>query len=83
MAYIGHSPTNAGTFYILDDITMGSGTTYGLAVGGVSVSPSADNLLITLDGVIQHPTDAYTVSGSNIVFASGPCLLYTSPSPRD
>ena len=72
MAYIGHSPTNAGTFYILDDITMGSGTTYGLAVGGVSVSPSADNLLITLDGVIQHPTDAYTVSGSNIVFASGP-----------
>ena len=72
MAYIGHSPTNAGTFYILDDITIGSGTTYGLAVGGVSVSPSADNLLITLDGVIQHPTDAYTVSGSNIVFASGP-----------
>ena len=72
MAYIGHSPTNAGTFYILDDITVGSGTTYGLAVGGVSVSPSADNLLITLDGVIQHPGDAYTVSGSNIVFASGP-----------
>ena len=72
MAYIGHSPTNAGTFYILDDLTMGSGTTYGLAVGGVSVSPSADNLLITLDGVIQHPTDAYTVSGSNIVFATGP-----------
>ena len=72
MAYIGHSPTNAGTFYILDDITIGSGTTYGLAVGGVSVSPSADNLLITLDGVIQHPGDAYTVSGSNIVFASGP-----------
>ena len=52
MAYIGHSPTNAGTFYILDDLTIGSGTTYGLAVGGVSVSPSADNLLITLDGVI-------------------------------
>ena len=72
MAYIGHSPTNAGTFYILDDITIGSGTTYGLAVGGVSVSPSADNLLITLDGVIQHPGDAYTVSGSNIVFESGP-----------
>jgi len=72
MAYIGHSPTNAGTFYILDDLTMGSGTTYGMAVGGVSVSPTADNLLITLDGVIQHPGDAYTVSGSNIVFASGP-----------
>jgi hypothetical protein len=51
---------------------MGSGTTYGMAVGGVSVSPTADNLLITLDGVIQHPGDAYTVSGSNIVFASGP-----------
>jgi hypothetical protein len=72
MGYIGHSPTNAGTFYILDDITLGSGTTYTMQVGGVDVTPSADNLLITLDGVIQHAGDAYTVSGSNIVFASGP-----------
>ena len=72
MGYIGHSPTNAGTFYILDALTMGSGTTYTMQVGGVDVSPSADNLLITLDGVIQHAGDAYTVSGSNIVFASGP-----------
>ena len=72
MGYIGHTPTNAGTFYILDDITLGSGTTYTMQVGGVDVTPSADNLLITLDGVIQHAGDAYTVSGSNIVFASGP-----------
>ena len=72
MGYIGHSPTNAGTFYILDDITLGSGTTYTMQVGGVDVTPSADNLLISLDGVIQHAGDAYTISGSNIVFESGP-----------
>ena len=52
MPYIGHSPTNAGTFYVIDDLTMSSSTTYTLQVGGVSVTPRADNLLITLDGVV-------------------------------
>jgi hypothetical protein len=51
---------------------MSSSTTYTLQVGGVSVTPKADNLLITLDGVIQHTPDAYTVSGSTITFASAP-----------
>ena len=72
MPYIGHGVTNAGTFYILDDLTMSSSTTYTMQVGGVSVTPKADNLLITLDGVIQHTPDAYTVSGSTITFASAP-----------
>ena len=72
MPYIGHAPTNAGTFYVIDDLTMSSSTTYTLQVGGVSVTPRADNLLITLDGVVQHATDAYTVSGSTLTFASAP-----------
>jgi len=72
MPYIGHGVTNAGTFYILDDLTMSSSTTYTMQVGGVSVTPKADNLLITLDGVVQHTPDAYTVSGSTITFASAP-----------
>jgi hypothetical protein len=72
MPYIGHGVTNAGTFYVLDDLTMSSSTTYTLQVGGVSVTPKADNLLITLDGVIQHTPDAYTISGSTITFASAP-----------
>ena len=72
MPYIGHSPTQAGTFYIIDDLTMSSSTGYNMQVGGVDVTPNVDNLLITLDGVVQHPSDAYTVSGSTLTFASGP-----------
>ena len=72
MPYIGHSPTNAGTFYVIDDLTMSSSTTYTLQVGGVSVTPRVDSLLITLDGVIQHTPDAYTISGSTLTFASAP-----------
>jgi len=72
MPYIGHGVTNAGTFYVIDDLTMSSSTTYTLQVGGVSVTPKADNLLITLDGVVQHTPDAYTVSGSTLTFASAP-----------
>jgi hypothetical protein len=72
MPYIGHGVTNAGTFYILDDLTMSSSTTYTMQVGGVNVTPKADNLLITLDGVVQHTPDAYTVSGSTITFDSAP-----------
>jgi len=72
MPYIGHGVTNAGTFYVIDDLTMSSSLTYTLQVGGVSVTPKADNLLITLDGVIQHTPDAYTVSGSTITFDSAP-----------
>ena len=72
MPYIGHGVTNAGTFYVIDDLTMSSSLTYTLQVGGVSVTPKADNLLITLDGVIQHTPDAYTISGSTLTFASAP-----------
>jgi len=72
MPYIGHAPTNAGTFYVIDDLTMSSSTTYTLQVGGVSVTPRVDSLLITLDGVIQHTPDAYTISGSTLTFASAP-----------
>ena len=71
MPYIGHNPTNAGTFYILDDITLGnSAGPYNLTVGGVSVTPKVDNLLIMLDGVVQHAGDAYTISGNQITFSA-------------
>jgi len=73
MSYIGHNPTNAGSFYILDDITLGnSAGPYNLTVAGVSVTPKIDNLLIALDGVLQHAEDAYTISGNQITFASAP-----------
>ena len=39
MPYIGHEPTNAGTFYLIDSLTMSSSTTYTLQIGGVDITP--------------------------------------------
>jgi len=75
MPYIGHSPTNAGSFTLIDDIASGfngSATAFTMQVGSVDVTPKADSLLITIDGVVQHTPEAYTVSGSTINFTSAP-----------
>ena len=87
MPYIGHEPTNAGNFYILDDFNGlgqdGSSSTYDqnangtivnfkLMVAGVALTPNVDNLIVTIDGVLQHPTDAYSISGSILTFTEAP-----------
>jgi hypothetical protein len=87
MPYIGHEPTNAGNFYILDDFNGlgqdGSSSTYDqnangtivnfkLMVAGVAITPNVDNLIVTIDGVLQHPTDAYSISGSILTFTEAP-----------
>jgi hypothetical protein len=87
MPYIGHAPTNSGNFYILDDFNGlgqdGSSSTYDqnangtivnykLMVAGVAITPNVDNLIVTIDGVLQHPTDAYTISGSILTFTGAP-----------
>ena len=75
MPYIGHNPTQAGSFVLLDDIDSGfdgSDVTFTLQIGGVDITPTADNLLIILDGVVQHSPEAYTVSGSTLTFTAAP-----------
>ena len=75
MPYIGHNPTQAGSFILLDDFDSefdGSDVTFTLKVGGVDITPTADNLLIILDGVVQHSPEAYTVSGSTLTFTAAP-----------
>jgi hypothetical protein len=53
-------------------------TTFNLASGGSAVSPaSASSLLISLNGVVQEPGIAYTVSGSQITFAVAPASADT------
>ena len=71
MAYIGKTPT-IGNFQVCDAISVVNGqAAYTMQVGGVNVSPeSANHMLVSLNGVIQKPTDAYTVSSSTITFAS-------------
>ena len=69
MAYIGKQPV-VGNFVKLDAITTSATATYNLLNGGVAYFPqTANNCIVSLNGVIQSPTTAYTISGSTIVFS--------------
>jgi hypothetical protein len=68
--YIGRQPI-IGNFVKLDTITTSATTTFNLTNGGVAYYPqSANNCLVSLNGILQAPTDSYTISGSTIVFSS-------------
>jgi hypothetical protein len=70
LAYVGRTPI-VGNFVKLDAITTSATATYNLLNGGVAYFPqTANNCIVSLNGVIQSPTSAYTISGSTIVFDS-------------
>jgi hypothetical protein len=70
MAYIGTRPT-VGNFVKLDTITATATTTFNLLNGGVAYFPqSANHCLVSLNGILQAPTDSFTISGSTIIFSS-------------
>ena len=77
MAYIGQQPV-VGRYILLDQISGGfNGTTSGFTMstaGGVQgVKPGlAQNVLLSLGGVIQQPGVDYTISGSGITFTTPP-----------
>jgi hypothetical protein len=68
MPYIGKNPVGGG-FHKLDALTASATATYALTLGSAAYYPeSANQLLVSLNGVIQAPQDSFTVSGSNLVF---------------
>ena len=70
MAYLGRQPL-VGNYQVLDAITATTTDTYALTKASVAVFPQTPaNCIVSLNGVIQAPFDSYTISGSNIVFAS-------------
>ena len=71
MSYIGKSPI-VGNFQVCDAISVVNGqAAYTMQVGSANVSPeSANNMIVSLNGVIQKPNTAYTISGATITFAS-------------
>ena len=71
MSYIGKEPT-VGNFQKCDAISVVNGqATYTLQVGGTNVVPeSVNHMLVSLNGILQAPTDSFTVSGSTLTFAS-------------
>ena len=68
MPYIGKNPVGGG-FHKLDALTASATATYALTLNSAAYYPeSANQLLVSLNGVIQAPQDSFTVSGSNLVF---------------
>jgi hypothetical protein len=70
MPYVGKQPV-VGNFVKLDAIVTSATATYNLLNGGTAYFPqTANNCIVSLNGVIQSPTSAYTISGSTIIFDS-------------
>ena len=69
MPYIGKEPLH-GEYIKLDNITASATATYNLLRGGAAFSPgTAEQCIVSLNGVTQAPGDAYTISGSQITFS--------------
>ena len=70
MAYIGKTPI-VGNFQKCDALSASGTADYTLQVSSTNVVPeSVNHMIVSLNGVIQQPTTAYTVSGSTLSFAS-------------
>jgi len=70
MAYIGKTPI-VGNFQKCDSLNASATADYTLQVGSTNVVPeSVNHMIVSLNGVIQAPTTAYTVSGATLSFAS-------------
>jgi hypothetical protein len=70
MSYIGATPTIGG-YHKLDTITTDGSASYTMQLNsGNFVPESVNHLIVSVNGVIQAPTDSFTVSGSTITFAS-------------
>ena len=70
MPYIGTQP-QTGRFIQLDSITASATDTYALTKNSGAFRPAtAEQLIVSLNGVTQAPNDAFSISGGNIIFAS-------------
>ena len=75
MPYVGPQP-KLGRNREVDDISSGfngSTTAFTLQVSGSNVSPgTANDIVVSLGGVIQNPNQAFTIAGSTITFTTAP-----------
>ena len=70
MPYVGTQPLS-GNFIKLDSISVvNNQAAYTLQSGGADFKPGqAERLLCSVNGVVQNPNDAFTVSGATITFS--------------
>ena len=69
MPYVGNKP-EVGNFRKCDAITTSATATYNLLVGGVAVNPNQNQVICSLNGVVQSSGTSYTIASSQITFAS-------------
>ena len=69
MAYIGRGTDKISNVEVLDNITFNGASSYTLQKGGANFVPvSANNILLSIDGVVQ--ANNFSVSGSTIDFGT-------------
>ena len=75
MPYVGPQ-TKLGRNREVDDISSGfngNATAFTLQVGGSNASPgTANDIYVSLGGVIQNPNNDFTIAGSTITFTTAP-----------
>jgi hypothetical protein len=70
MPFIGTQP-EVGGYSVLDALTASATASYTLQKDSTNFTPSSANqLLVSLNGVIQKPGSSFTVSGSTLTFSS-------------
>ena len=70
MPFIGTQP-EVGGYSVLDALTASATASYTLQKDSANFVPSSANqLLVSLNGVIQKPGSSFTVSGSTLTFSS-------------
>jgi len=70
MPFIGTQP-DVGGYSVLDALTASATASYTLQKDSTNFAPSSANqLLVSLNGVIQKPGSSFTVSGSTLTFSS-------------
>ena len=70
MPFIGTQP-DVGGYSVLDALTASATASYTLQKDSANFVPSSANqLLVSLNGVIQKPGSSFTVSGSTLTFSS-------------
>ena len=76
MAYIGRQSGQIGNYIRCNTITPdGSTTTFALTnvLDSAAVAPgSENNVLCSISGVMQAPSTAFSINGTNIVFSAAP-----------
>jgi hypothetical protein len=70
------SASSSSNIRKLDDISgsfNGITTSFSITSNSTAITPpSSQSLIVNLGGVIQDPSDDYSVSGSNLIFSTAP-----------